>query len=91
MSEKVYCGNCFKNTLSSNPAVFNNLSVHWISLLEGGIPALCPSCGPIYMVAKVISKSPAVPTNVRNISGIVCGFLLFLAGLKYLDKLISRT
>jgi hypothetical protein len=88
MSEKIHCAHCAKKALSANPMVFGNSSIQWINLLEQGVPAVCPSCGIIYSVAKVISNSPRVSPDVRNAAGAVCGLLLLFAGAIYLDKLL---
>lgn len=89
MSEKTFCGHCVKATLSANPKAFGDSSIQWVNLLEQGVPALCPSCGVIYTVAKVISNSPRVSSDVRNITGAVCGLLLLFVGMNFLDDLLS--
>lgn len=89
MSEQHFCGHCVRKTLSANPKAFGYNSIQWVSLLEHFVPALCPSCGLIYTVAKVVSNSPHISPDMRNIAGAVCGMLLVFAGINYFDKLLS--
>ncbi|CAN5657833.1 hypothetical protein BH24ACI2_BH24ACI2_06690 [soil metagenome] len=89
MSEKTFCGHCVKATLLANPKAFGDNSIQWVNLLEQGVPALCPSCGVVYTVAKVISNSPRVSSDVRNIAGAVCGLLFLFVGMNFLDDLLS--
>ena len=90
MSQENYCGHCANAALSANPNAFGDSSIEWVNLLEQGVSAVCPSCGIIYSVAKVISNSSRVSQDVRNAAGFVCGILLLFAGAIYFDKLLSR-
>ncbi len=58
-----------------------------IRALEAVVPTLCPACGPVYALAKNVSKTEAVPANVTGIAGAVCGILLLFAGAKIIDDL----
>lgn len=87
---KIICGHCAKKAIFRNPQVFGDSSVEWISLLEAGIPRVCPSCGPIYLLAKIVANSPMFSQETKNIAATVCGALLILAGVVYIDNLISQ-
>lgn len=86
----IYCGHCVNKTLSVNPKAFENSSIEWINLFEQGVSKVCPSCGLIYSVAKIVANSPRFSEETRNFAGAVCGLLLLATGAIYLDKLISR-
>lgn len=85
MESKIYCGNC----VQQRPLAFAGKDIEWISLLEQGVPALCPECGPIYYGARVISRSTLLPDGVKNLAAMVCGVLLFSAGVKIIDKIFQ--
>ncbi len=89
MSEHNFCGHCTSAALTENPNVFGDSSIEWTNLLEHGVPAVCSSCGLVYSIAKVISNSPRVSSDVKTIAGAVCTLLLLFAGAIYLDDLLS--
>ena len=59
-----------------------------IRALEAVVPTLCPSCGPVYALAKNVSRSEKLPSDVTYIAGFVCGVMLLFAGAVCADKLI---
>ena len=59
-----------------------------IRALEAVVPTLCPSCGPVYALAKNVSRSEKFPSEVTNMAGAVCGIMLLFAAAIYADKLI---
>lgn len=59
-----------------------------IRALEAVVPTLCPACGPVYALAKNISKTEAVPSNITGIAGAVCSILLIFAGAKIVEDLL---
>lgn len=85
-----HCGHCTQHAFSTNPAAYANSSIEWINLLERGVSAVCPSCGVIYSVAKIVANTPRFSPEARNVAGMICGVLLFLAGVNFVDKLIDR-
>jgi hypothetical protein len=86
----IYCGHCVRKTLSVNPKAFSGNSIEWTNLLEQGVSKVCPSCGIIYSVAKIVANSPQIPKEAREIASVVCGMLLLFAGAIYVDKLIAK-
>lgn len=58
-----------------------------IKVLEAVVPNLCPTCRPVYALAKDISKTEAMPSNVAGVASAVCGILLLFAGAKIIDDL----
>lgn len=60
-----------------------------INLLEAGVPAVCPSCGLTYRIAKHVANSDRFSPEVKEVAAVVCGFLLVFAGALYLDKIID--
>lgn len=58
-----------------------------IKALEAVVPTLCPACGPVYALAKNVSKTEALPSNVTGLAGAVCVILLGFAGAKIIDDL----
>lgn len=59
-----------------------------LKALEAVIPTICPACGPIYALAKNVSKTEALTSNVTDVAGGVCGVLLLFAGAKIIDDLL---
>lgn len=62
----------------------------FVSLLEAAVPAVCPSCGITYKIAKQISNSNRFSPEIKEIATVFCGFLLVFAGAIYLDKLVDN-
>jgi glycerol uptake facilitator-like aquaporin len=61
-----------------------------IRALETVIPTLCPACGPADAIAKKVSKTEAIPSNIVQVAGaICCGILLLFTGAKIVDDLFS--
>lgn len=58
-------------------------------ILEAGVPVLCPTCGPLYSIAKNVSNSSNFSKETKEIATVVCGVLLIAVGAVYLDKLLS--
>jgi len=90
MSVKYVCGTCARRTLALNPAGLGSGSVQWINLLETQVPMVCPLCGPVYSIAKVIAQTDGTSADVKNAAGIVCLVLLVFAAGHLVDKLVSR-
>jgi uncharacterized protein (DUF983 family) len=60
-----------------------------LKALEAVVPTLCPACGPIYALAKNVSKVETGPSNITGIAGAICSVLLLFAGAKIIDDLFS--
>ena len=58
-------------------------------ILEAGVPALCPACGPLYSVAKAVSNSNKFSAQTRDFAAFACTMALVFAGAIYLDKIID--
>ncbi len=86
----ILCGYCVQKELQANRNAFGNRSVQWINLLERGVPAVCPACGPVYSVAKIVANSPQFSVETRNFAGAICAGLLLIAGVVWVDKLFTK-
>ena len=58
-------------------------------ILEAGVPALCPACGPAYSIAKNISNSNTFSPETRSIAGAMCGIALVFVVAMYADKTVD--
>ncbi len=56
-------------------------------IIEAGVPALCPACGPVYSIAKKVSSSPNISPEAHNVANLVCGGLMFFAALVLIENL----
>lgn len=56
-------------------------------VLEAGIPALCPACGPLYSVAKTVSASSKASAETQFVADLVCAGLVVWAGLSLIDQI----
>lgn len=60
-----------------------------LTVLEAGVPALCPACGPLYSIAKNVSNSNNFSNEIRSLAGFACAVTLIFIGAIYFDKLLD--
>lgn len=87
--EKICCGPCTQHDLKANSNSYANYNINWISLLESRVPFLCPTCGPVYSIAKLVGNSQKIPSQLQEIAAGVCLGMLIWTGASIINDLLK--
>lgn len=85
----IYCDQCLSKTATADSQLVGNADINWMAVLESQVPTVCPACGPIFAIAKIIERDDSIALIVRNIAAGACLGLLALAAAQVIEETFS--